>query len=160
SGELILRVHDERLILNVYKSMHSSSDAQTSMKVNSVAQATTKPPDITTPKQECKVITLRSGKSIDIQNQESAEDSYPPPFKEKKKKEPEAYMPKPPYPQRLKAEYKSKPPKKELKEENSTNDSMKFQLVQQVHYLHTIMGNNNKSSMITKDVCNKFFEPP
>ncbi|MED6130146.1 hypothetical protein PIB30_115177, partial [Stylosanthes scabra] len=90
----------------------------------------------------------------------SAEDSYPPPFKEKKKKEPIAYMPKPPYPQRLKAEYKSKPPKNELKEENSTNDSMKFQLVQQVHYLHTIMGNNNKSSMITKDVCNKFFEPP
>ncbi|MED6203200.1 hypothetical protein PIB30_113202, partial [Stylosanthes scabra] len=68
--------------------------------------------------------------SIDIPNQESAEDSYPPPFKEKKKKEPVAYMPKPPYPQRLKAKYKSKPPQKELKEENSTNDSMEFQLVQ------------------------------
>ncbi|MED6203141.1 hypothetical protein PIB30_112725 [Stylosanthes scabra] len=102
------------------------------MKINSTAQATTKPPGITTPKQECK----------------------------KKKKEPIAYMPKPPYPQRLKAEYKSKPPKKELKEENSTNDSMEFQLVQQVPNLHTIMGSNNKSYMTTKDVGNKFFEPP
>ncbi|MED6203337.1 hypothetical protein PIB30_114551, partial [Stylosanthes scabra] len=113
SGELMLRVLDECLILNVYKSMHSSSDTQTCMKINSTAQATKKPPDITTPKQECKVITLRSGKSIDIPNQESAEDSYPPPFKEKKKKEPIAYMPKPPYPQRLKAESKNKDPKKE-----------------------------------------------
>ncbi|MED6179262.1 hypothetical protein PIB30_115548, partial [Stylosanthes scabra] len=61
-------------------------------------------------------------------------------------------MPKPPYPQRLKEENKNKDPKKESKEEkDTTNDSMKFQLVQQVHYLHTIMGNNNKSSMITKD---------
>ncbi|MED6166637.1 hypothetical protein PIB30_111254 [Stylosanthes scabra] len=140
--------------------MHSSSDTQTCMKINSTAQATTKPPDITTRKQECKVITLRSGKSIDIPNQESAEDSYPPPFKEKKKKEPEAYMPKPPYLQRLKAENKSKAPKKELKEENLTNDSMKSQLIQKVPYLPTIMGSNNKRYMITKDVCNKFFEPP
>ncbi|MED6166909.1 hypothetical protein PIB30_113974, partial [Stylosanthes scabra] len=69
-------------------------------------------------------------------------------------------MPKPPYPQRLKAEYKSKPPKKELKEENSTNDSMKSQLIQKVPYLHTTMGSNNKSYMTTKDVSNKFFEPP
>ncbi|MED6178907.1 hypothetical protein PIB30_111977, partial [Stylosanthes scabra] len=129
--------------------------------INSITQATTKPPDITTPKQECKVITLRSGKSIDIPNQESAEDSYPPPFKEKKKKEPEAYMPKPPYPQRLKAENKNKDPKKESKEEkDATNDSMKSQLVQQVPYLHTIMGSNNKLYMTTKDVGNKFFEPP
>ncbi|MED6117546.1 hypothetical protein PIB30_110999, partial [Stylosanthes scabra] len=115
SGELILRVHDECLILNVYKSMHSSSDTQTCMKINPIAQATTKPLDITTPRQECKVITitLQSGKSIEIPNQESAEDSYSPPFKEKKKKEPIAYMPKPPYPQRLKAENKNKDPKKE-----------------------------------------------
>ncbi|MED6202726.1 hypothetical protein PIB30_108449 [Stylosanthes scabra] len=125
-----------------------------------MAQANTKPPDITTPRQECKATTLRSGKSIEIQNQESAEDSCSPPPKEKKKMEPIAYMPKPPYPQRLKSENKSKAPKKELKEENSTNDSMKFQLVQQVPYLHTIMGSNNKSYMITKDVYNKFFEPP
>ncbi|MED6227555.1 hypothetical protein PIB30_114768, partial [Stylosanthes scabra] len=103
------------------------------------------------------VLTLRSGKSIDIPNQESAEDSCSPPFKEKKKKEPEAYMPQPPYPQRLKAENKNKAPKKEPKEENSTNNSMKLQLVQQVPYLHTIMGSNNKSYMITKDVYNKFF---
>ncbi|MED6175323.1 hypothetical protein PIB30_077254 [Stylosanthes scabra] len=116
SGELMLRVHDECLILNVYKSMHSSSDAQTCMKINSITQENTKPPDITTPRQECKVITLRSGKSIEIPNQESAEDSCSPPFKEKKKKEPIAYMPKPPYPQRLKAENKSKAPKKELKD--------------------------------------------
>ncbi|MED6214582.1 hypothetical protein PIB30_104347, partial [Stylosanthes scabra] len=130
--------------------------------INSIAQATTKPPDITTPRQECKAITLRSGKTTkdDSQNQESAENSCPPHPKEKKKKEPIAYMPKPPYPQRLKAENKSKAPKKELKEEISTNDSMKFQLVQQVPYLHTIMGSNNKSYMITKDVYNKFFEPP
>ncbi|MED6179089.1 hypothetical protein PIB30_113918, partial [Stylosanthes scabra] len=135
--------------------MHSSSDTQTCMKINSTAQSTTKPPDITTPRQECKVITLRSGKSIEIPNQESAEDSYSPPFKEKKKKEPIAFMPKPPYPQRLKAENKNKDPKKESKEErDATNDSMKFQLIQQVPYLHTIMGSNNKSYMTTKVVCN------
>ncbi|MED6142252.1 hypothetical protein PIB30_111855, partial [Stylosanthes scabra] len=124
------------------------------MKINSIAQATIKPPDITTLRQKCKVITLRRGKSIEIQDQEAAEDSCSPHPKEKKKKEPIAYMPKPPYPQRLKAENKSKAPKKELKEENSTNDFMKFQLVQQVPYLHTIMGSNNKSYMITKDVYN------
>ncbi|MED6154488.1 hypothetical protein PIB30_113052, partial [Stylosanthes scabra] len=106
-------------------------------------------------------ITLQSGKSIEIPNQESAEDSYSPPFKEEKKKEPIAYMPKPPYPQRLKAENKNKDPKKESKEEkDATNDSIKSQLVQQVPYLHTIMGSNNKSYMITKDVYNKFIEPP
>ncbi|MED6129917.1 hypothetical protein PIB30_112703, partial [Stylosanthes scabra] len=77
------------------------------------------------------------------------------------KKEPEAYMPKPPYPQRLKAENKNKDPKKESKEEkDATNDSMKSQLVQQIPYLHTIMGSNNKPYMTTKDVGNKFFEPP
>ncbi|MED6165674.1 hypothetical protein PIB30_101928, partial [Stylosanthes scabra] len=79
---------------------------------------------ITNPRQECKAITLRSGKNIgnDTQDQESAEDSrFPPPKEkeevaispipaeeEKKKKEPTAYIPKPPYPQRLKAETKDK----------------------------------------------------
>ncbi|MED6165851.1 hypothetical protein PIB30_103597, partial [Stylosanthes scabra] len=113
--------------------------------------------------QEASIRNLEvqvGGKSIEIQDHEAAEDSCSPHPKEKKKNEPIAYMPKPPYPQRLKAENKSKAPKKELKEENSTNDSMKFQLVQQVPYLHTIMGSNNNSCMITKDVYNKFFEPP
>ncbi|MED6164461.1 hypothetical protein PIB30_090307, partial [Stylosanthes scabra] len=132
SGELMLRIHDECLIINIYKSMHSSSGANTYMKVNSIAPANTKPPNITNPRQECKAITLRSGKSTrnDNQNQESADDSCSPPPKENKKKEPVAYMPKPPYPQRLKAENKNKAPKKEPKEENTTNDSMKFQLIQ------------------------------
>ncbi|MED6199918.1 hypothetical protein PIB30_080309, partial [Stylosanthes scabra] len=103
------------------------------MKINSVDPANTKPPDITNPRQECKVIILRSGKTIgnDSQDKESAEDFRPSPSQqkeeaaippipaeeEKKKKEPAAYMPKPPYPQRLKAENKKKAPKKELKEE-------------------------------------------
>ncbi|MED6202490.1 hypothetical protein PIB30_106155, partial [Stylosanthes scabra] len=78
----------------------------------------------------------------------------------KRKKEPIAYMPKPPYPQRLKAENKNKAPKKEPKEENAINDSMKFQLIQKVPYHPTIMGSNSKTYMITKDVYNKFFEPP
>ncbi|MED6190835.1 hypothetical protein PIB30_109891, partial [Stylosanthes scabra] len=130
--------------------------------INSIAQSNTKPPDITNPRQECNATTLRSGKSTrnEIQNQESTEDSCSPPSKEKRKKEPIAYMPKPPYPQRLKAENKNKAPKKEPKEENATKDSMKFQLIQKVPYLPTIMGSNNKTYMITKDVCNKFFEPP
>ncbi|MED6165657.1 hypothetical protein PIB30_101768 [Stylosanthes scabra] len=143
--------------------MHSSSGAQTCMKINSIAPANTKPPDITNPRQECKAITLRSGKSTrnNIQNQESAEDSCSPPPKENKKKEPAAYMPKPPYAQRLKAENKNKAPKKEPKEEkDATNDSMKFQLIQKVPYLPTIIESNNKICMITKSVCNKFFEPP
>ncbi|MED6139372.1 hypothetical protein PIB30_083214 [Stylosanthes scabra] len=47
---------------------------------------------------------------------------------EKKKKEPAAYMPKPPYPQRLKADNKNKAPKKKPKEEKgATYDSVKFQ---------------------------------
>ncbi|MED6189845.1 hypothetical protein PIB30_100002 [Stylosanthes scabra] len=64
-----------------------------------------------------------SGKTIgnDTQDQESTEDSHPPPSQQKeevvispipveeeKKKEPAAYMPKPPYPQRLRAETKDK----------------------------------------------------
>ncbi|MED6127508.1 hypothetical protein PIB30_088697, partial [Stylosanthes scabra] len=89
----------------------------------------------------------------------------PNPAKEKKKKkEPAAYMPKPPYPQRIKAENKNKAPKKVPKEEKgATNDSVKFQQIQKVltmPYLPTIIGSNNKTYMITKGVCNKFFEPP
>ncbi|MED6200955.1 hypothetical protein PIB30_090294 [Stylosanthes scabra] len=73
---------------------------------------------IINPRQECKAITLRSGKTTgdDTKNQESAEDSCSPPpkekeevvispipvEKEKKKKEPADYIPKAPYPQRLK----------------------------------------------------------
>ncbi|MED6213251.1 hypothetical protein PIB30_091340 [Stylosanthes scabra] len=83
---------------------------------------------------------------------------------EKKKKKPAAYMPKPPYPQRLKAENKNKTPNKEPKEENgATNDSVKFQQIQTVStipYLPTIMGSNNKTYMITEGVSNKVFEPP
>ncbi|MED6129419.1 hypothetical protein PIB30_107771, partial [Stylosanthes scabra] len=79
---------------------------------------------IINPRQECKAITLRSGKTTgdDSKNQEAAEDSCSlppkekeevaispiPVEKEKKKKEPAAYIPKPPYPQRLKAETKDK----------------------------------------------------
>ncbi|MED6162134.1 hypothetical protein PIB30_067479 [Stylosanthes scabra] len=109
SGELMLRIHDECLILNIYKFMHSSSSAKTCMKINSVDPTSTKPPE-------------RSGKTIgnNYQDKESAEE-------EKKKKEPAAYMPKPPYPQRLKAENKNKAPKKEPKEEKgATNDYVKF----------------------------------
>ncbi|MED6167006.1 hypothetical protein PIB30_114936, partial [Stylosanthes scabra] len=73
-------------------------------------------------------------------------------------------MPKPPYPQRLKADNQNKAPKKKPKEEKGAiNDSVKFQQIQTVPtmpYLPTIMGNNNKTYMITKGVCNKFFEPP
>ncbi|MED6117004.1 hypothetical protein PIB30_105665 [Stylosanthes scabra] len=83
---------------------------------------------------------------------------------EKKKKEPAAYMPKPPYPQRLKAENKNEALKKEPKEEkHAANDSVKFHQIQKVPtmpYLLTIMGSNNKTYIITEGVCNKFFEPP
>ncbi|MED6162064.1 hypothetical protein PIB30_066824, partial [Stylosanthes scabra] len=119
--------------------------------IKSVDPASTKPPE-------------RSGKTIgnNSQDKESAEDFRP--EEEKKKKEPTTYMPKPPYPQRLKAENKNKAPKKEPKEEKgTTNDSMKFQQIQKVPtmpYLPTIMGSNNKTYMITEGVCNKFFEPP
>ncbi|MED6185722.1 hypothetical protein PIB30_059748 [Stylosanthes scabra] len=95
---------------------------------------------------------------------EEAAISPIPAEEEKKKKEPTAYMPKPPYPQKLKAENKNKAPKKEPKEEmGATNDSVKFQQIQKVPtmpYLPTIMGINNKTYMITEGVCNKFFEPP
>ncbi|MED6113453.1 hypothetical protein PIB30_070875 [Stylosanthes scabra] len=139
----------------------------TCMKINSVDPASTKPPE-------------RSGKTIgtNSQDKESAEDfrSSPsqqkeeaaispiPAEEDKKKKEPATYMPKPPYPQRLKADNKNKAPKKEPKEENgATNDSVKFQLIQKVPtmpYLPTIIGSNNKTYMITEGVYNKFFEPP
>ncbi|MED6186421.1 hypothetical protein PIB30_066551 [Stylosanthes scabra] len=124
--------------------------------------------------------TERTGKTIgnNSQDKESAEAFRPSPSQqkeeaaispipaeeEKKKKEPTAYMPKPPYPQRLKAENKNKAPKKEPKEEKGeTNDSVKFQQIQKIPtmpYLPTIMGSNNKTYMITEGVCNKFFEPP
>ncbi|MED6176656.1 hypothetical protein PIB30_090318, partial [Stylosanthes scabra] len=95
---------------------------------------------------------------------EEAAISPIPAEEEKKKKKPVAYMPKPPYTQRLKAKNKNKAPKKEPKEEKgATNDSVKFQQIQTVPtmpYLPTIMGSNNKTYMITEGVCNKFFEPP
>ncbi|MED6126603.1 hypothetical protein PIB30_080004, partial [Stylosanthes scabra] len=137
--------------------MHSSSGAKTCMKINSVDPACTKPPE-------------RSGKTIgnNSQDKESAEDFRPSPSQqkeeaaislipaeeEKKKKKPAAYMPKPPYPQRLKADNKNKTPKKEPKEEKgATNNSDKFQQIQKVPtvpYLPTIMGSNNKTYMITE----------
>ncbi|MED6138460.1 hypothetical protein PIB30_074408, partial [Stylosanthes scabra] len=156
------------LILNIYKSMYLSSGAKICMKINLVNPASTKPLE-------------RSGKTIgnNSQDKESAEDFRPSPSQQKeeaaispiaaeeekkKKKEPAAYMPKPPYPQRLKAKNKSKAPKKEPKEEKgATNDSVKFQQIQKVPtmpYLPTIMGSNNKTYMITEGVYNKFFEPP
>ncbi|MED6141023.1 hypothetical protein PIB30_099230 [Stylosanthes scabra] len=121
-----------------------------------------------------KLVDPASTKPPDKQTKESVENFRPSPSqrkeevailpiaaeKERKKKEPVAYMPKPPYPRRLKAENKNKAPKKEPKEENATNDSMKFQLIQKVPYLPTMMGSNNKTYMITKGVCNKFCEPP
>ncbi|MED6174113.1 hypothetical protein PIB30_065782 [Stylosanthes scabra] len=145
----------------------ADNGVKTCMKINSVDPASTKPPEI-------------SGKTIwnNSQNKESAEDFSPSPSQQKeeaaispipaeeenKKKEPAAYMPKPPYPQRLKAENKNKAPKKEPKEEKgTTNDSVKFQQIQKIPtmpYLPTIMGSNNKIYMITEGICNKFFEPP
>ncbi|MED6138983.1 hypothetical protein PIB30_079608 [Stylosanthes scabra] len=116
--------------------MHSSSGVKTYMKINSVDPTSTKPPE-------------RSGKTIgnNYQDKESTEE-------EKKKKVLAAYMPKPPYLQRLKAENKNKAPKKEPKEEKgATDDSVKFQQIQKVptmHYLPTIMGSNNKTYMITE----------
>ncbi|MED6208747.1 hypothetical protein PIB30_048194 [Stylosanthes scabra] len=154
SGELMLRIHDECLIINIYKSMHSSSGTKTCMKINSVDRASTKPPD----KQ-----TKASAENFCPSPSQQKEEATISPIlaeKEKKKTEPAAYMPKPLYPQRLKAENKNKAPKKEPKEENTTNDSMKFQLIEKVPYLPTIMGSNNKTYMITKGVCNKFFELP
>ncbi|MED6141947.1 hypothetical protein PIB30_108478, partial [Stylosanthes scabra] len=154
-GELMLRIHDECLIINIYKSMHSSSGTKTCMKVNSVDPTSTKPPD----KQ-----TKDSAENFRPSPSQQKEEVTIPPIpaeKEKKKKEPAAYMPKPPYPQRLKAENKNKAPKKEPKEEkDATNDSMKFKLIQNVPYLPTIIGSSNKIYMITKGVDNKFFKPP
>ncbi|MED6163213.1 hypothetical protein PIB30_077796 [Stylosanthes scabra] len=143
--------------------MHSFSGAKTCMKINSVDPASTKPPE-------------KSGKIIgnNSQDKESAEDFRPSPSQqkeeaaispilakeEKKKKEPAAYMPKPPHPQRLKAENKNKAPKKESKEEKgATNDSVKFQQIQKVptmSYLPTIMGSNNKTYMITEGTSKNF----
>ncbi|MED6115172.1 hypothetical protein PIB30_087647, partial [Stylosanthes scabra] len=106
------------------------------MKINSVDPTSTKPPE-------------RSGKTIgnNYQDKESVEE-------EKKKKELAAYMPKPPYPQRLKAENKNRAPKKEPKEEKgATNDPVKFQQIRTVStmpYLPTIMGSNNKTYMIAE----------
>ncbi|MED6210051.1 hypothetical protein PIB30_060401 [Stylosanthes scabra] len=154
SGELMLRVHDECLILNIYKYMHSSSGAKTCMKINSVDPASTKPPE-------------RSGKTIgnNSKDKKSAEDFRPSPSQQK---EEAAISPIPAEEEKkkkeLKAENKNKTPKKEPKEEKgATNDSVKCQQIQKVSttpYLPTIMGSNNKTYMITEGVCNKFFEPP
>ncbi|MED6165843.1 hypothetical protein PIB30_103521, partial [Stylosanthes scabra] len=96
SGELILRIHDECLILNIYKSMHSSSGAKTYMKINSVDPTSTKPPE-------------KSWKTIGNNFQDKATTISPIPAKEEKKmKEPAAYMPKPPYPQRRRRRRKPK----------------------------------------------------
>ncbi|MED6138326.1 hypothetical protein PIB30_073319 [Stylosanthes scabra] len=158
SGELMLRIHDECLIINIYKFMHSFSGAKTCMTMNSVDPASTKPPD----KQ-----TKESAENFRPSPSQQKEEAANPPLpaeEEKKKKEPAAHIPKPPYAQRLKADNKNKAPKKKPKEEKgTTNDSVKFQQIQKVPtmpYLPTIMGSNNKTYMITEGVCNKFFEPP
>ncbi|MED6141858.1 hypothetical protein PIB30_107625 [Stylosanthes scabra] len=122
--------------------------------IESVDPASTKPPDKQTKE------SAENFRPSPSQQKEEAAISPIPAWKEKKKKDPIAYMPKPPYPQRLKVENKNKAPKKEPKEEkDATYDSMKFKLIQKVPYLPTIIGSNNKTYMITKVVDNKFFEP-
>ncbi|MED6127929.1 hypothetical protein PIB30_092726 [Stylosanthes scabra] len=45
SGELMLRVHDECSVFNVYKPMHPSSDTKSCMKIETSELSNQKPPD-------------------------------------------------------------------------------------------------------------------
>ncbi|MED6151918.1 hypothetical protein PIB30_086927, partial [Stylosanthes scabra] len=45
SGELMLRIHDECLVLQVYKAMHPPRDSMNCMKMEEVDPTSTKPPD-------------------------------------------------------------------------------------------------------------------
>ncbi|MED6189104.1 hypothetical protein PIB30_092489 [Stylosanthes scabra] len=85
--EIIAKIKNQEDIQHPPQSLKKhTSGAKTCMKINSFDPTSTKPAE-------------RSGKTIgnNYQDKESAEV-------EKKKKEPAAYMPKPPYPPRLKAE--------------------------------------------------------
>ncbi|MED6116707.1 hypothetical protein PIB30_102700, partial [Stylosanthes scabra] len=63
SGELMLQIHDECLILQVYKAMHQSpSDSKTCMKVEESDPVKTAPPN-KSPKKKARE---DKGKSIDI----------------------------------------------------------------------------------------------
>ncbi|MED6201809.1 hypothetical protein PIB30_098832 [Stylosanthes scabra] len=69
SGELMLRIHDKFLVLQVYKAMHHSpSDPKICMKVEEGDQAHIAPPD-KSPKKKSKE---DKGKSIDFEDTPTA----------------------------------------------------------------------------------------
>ncbi|MED6189649.1 hypothetical protein PIB30_098108, partial [Stylosanthes scabra] len=45
SGELMLRIHDECLVLQVYKAMHPPHDSMNCVEMEEVDPTSTKPPD-------------------------------------------------------------------------------------------------------------------
>ncbi|MED6163792.1 hypothetical protein PIB30_083445 [Stylosanthes scabra] len=131
SGELMLRVHDECLILNIYKSMHSSSGAKTCMKINSKEEAAIPP----IPAEEEK---KKKGPAAYMPK---------PPYLQSLKAGNKNKAPK-------------KESKEEKDTTNDSVKFHQIQIVPTMPYLPTIMGSNNKTYMITEGVFNKFFEPP
>ncbi|MED6123996.1 hypothetical protein PIB30_054839 [Stylosanthes scabra] len=68
SGELMFRIHDECLVLQVYKAMHQSPrDSMSCMKMEEVNPTSTKPPDkpINKDRGPKKISKEDKGKSID-----------------------------------------------------------------------------------------------
>ncbi|MED6114982.1 hypothetical protein PIB30_085731 [Stylosanthes scabra] len=81
SGELMLRIHDECLVLQVYKAMHPPRDSMNCMKMEEVDPTSTKPPDKKDkgPKKKSKE---EKGKTIDseeFQQIPKAPNMPPPP---------------------------------------------------------------------------------
>ncbi|MED6141361.1 hypothetical protein PIB30_102641, partial [Stylosanthes scabra] len=52
SGEFMLRIHDECLVLQVYQGIHPIRDSKTCIKMEEVDPASTKPPDKPTNKNK------------------------------------------------------------------------------------------------------------
>ncbi|MED6111596.1 hypothetical protein PIB30_053660 [Stylosanthes scabra] len=74
NGELILRVHDESLVIQIYKPMHQSpSDSKQCMKMEEGDSVKTAPPDKSSKKKKSKE---EKGKSIAFEDTPTA--SYTP----------------------------------------------------------------------------------
>ncbi|MED6223649.1 hypothetical protein PIB30_076133 [Stylosanthes scabra] len=78
SGELMLRIHDECLVLQVYKAMHSPRDSKTCTRVEEIDQVNTAPPN-KGPKKKSKEENGTTNDSVEFQQiQESPTVPYLP----------------------------------------------------------------------------------
>ncbi|MED6112867.1 hypothetical protein PIB30_065639, partial [Stylosanthes scabra] len=134
SGELLLRVHDECLIFNVYKPMYLSSDTKSCMKIHSNESLHPEEPPNKLPH------TLPLCKSVNKEPKPTIESTTT----------------------KLSKDSKKKHKKKDKGEKGKQDFADKLSLSHQALEVQNppLIWVDNKQQVITKDVRSKNFDPP